>query len=150
MSSSQAPLRAVPTESKKRRKRERTNYLIKANPTWLHDLTLSSYRGAGAPRWWRLSTEWLWEPPYSELSPAELGALVRLVCMFTRSHSAYTEGAFETHKRELARYRLSDSILCNLCMKLPQVDISVITGSGEIKELCAKSLAERRGEGKER
>lgn len=133
--SNKRPLRVVPTEPAKRRKRERTNYLIKANPTWLHGLTLSAYRGAGAPRWWRLSTEWLWEPPYSELSPAELGALVRLVCMFTRSHSAYTEGAFETHKKELARYRLSDTLLRNLCTKLPQLNVSVATESCEFIKL---------------
>ena len=123
------PLRAIPTDPAKRRKRERLCYRIEANVKWLHGLTLSAYRGVGAPRWWRLNTEWLWEPPYSELSPAEMGALVRLVCMFTRSHSAYTEGVFETHKKELLRYQLSDTLLRNLCTKLPQLNVSVATES---------------------
>jgi len=116
-------------------KRERQRYLIEANPAWLRSLPSSQFRGAGAPRWWRWRTEWLWESPYCDLTPAEIGALVRLVCMFARSHDAYTFAKFETHRKELNFYQLSDALLRKVCKKLPQLTISVITESGEFKDL---------------
>ena len=117
------------------RKRERLIYVVKADATWLHDLTLSSYVAKGAPTWWRFFTKWLWTPPYSELSPAELGALVKIIGMFMRDRDAYSIGVFETHRKELRIHGLTDALIRKVSRKLGKLEISVLTEDGEIREL---------------
>ena len=59
-------------------KRVLHRHLIEADQEWLHGLTQKRFIGNGAPRWWCLSTPWMWTLPYSELTPTELNVLVTL------------------------------------------------------------------------
>lgn len=129
------PLRAVPAEPGKRHKRERHIYLLQADSQWLHTLTHRSYLGKSGPTWWAYPTKWIWTPPYCELSLVQRGALVTLICMFCRDRDAYNSGAFETHRKELRMHGLSDSVLREISNNFEQIQISVISGSGEIKDL---------------
>ena len=117
------------------RKRERNIYVVKADVNWLHDLTLSSYLAKGAPTWWRFFTKWLWTPPYSEFTPAELGALVKLIGMFMRDREAYNTGMFETHRKELRIHGLTDALIRKVSRKLGKLEIFLVTEGGKFKEL---------------
>ena len=117
------------------RKRERLIYVIRADLKWLHSLTHRSYLGKSGPTWWALPTKWLWTPPYSQLSVSELGALAKLVCMFMRDQDSYNTGTLESDRKELRLHGLSDALLHKLCNNFGKVEISLVSGSGEIKDL---------------
>ncbi len=117
------------------RKRERHLYAIKANQHWLHSLTHRSYLGKAGPTWWALQTGWLWNPTYTQLSASELGALVRIVCMFMRDRDSYNSCELLTDRKELRMHGISPHVLCGISKKFTHVEISLITEPGEIKEL---------------
>jgi len=121
--------------SRTTRKRERLIYVIQADVKWLHSLTHRSYLGKSGPTWWACPTKWLWTPPYSDLSLVHRGALVTLIQMFCRDRDAYNGGSFEAHRKELRVHGLTDRVLRGISDNFEQIQISVISGSGEIKEL---------------
>jgi hypothetical protein len=116
-------------------KRERHIYLVQADRQWLHSLTHRSYLGRSGPTWWAYPTDWLWKPPYSELPLVLRGALATLVCMFCRSRDAYNEAAFETTRKELRMLGLTDRVLREISANFAQIQITRLSGSGEIKDL---------------
>ena len=115
-------------------KRERFVYLIQAKPEWLHELT-KGYRGKSSPSWWAYPTNWIWKPPYCDLSLVQRGALVTLISMFCRDRDAFNQGCFETHRKELRLHGLTDRVLRGISDNFEQIQISVISESGEIKNL---------------
>ena len=119
----------------KQGKRQRFTYLIRAEPEWLHSLTHKSYLGKSGPTWWAMPTKWLWEPTYTQLSAAELGALIRIICMFMRDRDSYNSGELLTDRKELRMHGISPHVFCEISKNFMHVEISLVTESGEIKNL---------------
>ena len=124
----------LPARSR-RGKRTADTIVVQADQHWLHSLTHRSYLGKTGPRWWSFQTEWLWTPPYSQLTVVQLGGLVRLVCMLCRSRDSYNEATFQTTRKELRFYGLSDHVLRAISKNFAHVKISLLTGTGEIRDL---------------
>lgn len=109
--------------------------IVRFNPEWLSGTVLRGHRGDGAPRWFRCDVSWLWLPPLNELSPAELGAFLRLLHMLMRGANCRDVVEFETNRKELRLYGISDRILASVRTKCRNLEISLLADTGEIKEL---------------
>ena len=118
-----------------RRKREPHAILIQFDRQFIQGRVLKGYVGKAAPRWFRIDVEWLWRRPFSELSIAERGALVTLIMMVMRSRDAFDQGMAETTWRELRWHGVTEKILRRLCSNFAQLTISVVTETGEVKDL---------------
>lgn len=96
---------------------------------------LKGFRGKGAAEFIRQRTDELWDPPFSELSAAEYGAFRRILAMFARSKLSLKERSMVVTAKELKMHGISMHVLKQLCTKVMQIEISLLTDSGEIKDL---------------
>lgn len=55
--------------------------------------------------------------------------------MFMRDMSAFQSGLLITHRKELRSFGLTDKLLRRVCGRCELIRISVITASGEIRDL---------------
>ena len=115
-------------------KRTANKYCIQISPTYMEKM-LKGFRGKGAAEFFRQRTDELWDPPFSELSAAEYGAFRRILAMFARSKLSLKERSMVVTGKELKMHGISMHVLKQLCTKVMQVEISLLTDSGEIKDL---------------
>ena len=77
----------------------------------------------------------LWDPCFSRLSAAEYGAFRRILAMFARSKRALKEKQIVVTAKELKMHGITLRVLKQLCANVNQLEISLLTESGEIKDL---------------
>ena len=115
-------------------KRTANNYYIKISPTYMGKI-LKGFRGKGSAEFFRQHTDELWDPHFSRLSAAEYGAFRRILAMFTRSKRSLTENMIVVTAKELKMHGITLRVLKQLCSNVNHLQISLLTESGEIKEL---------------
>ena len=115
-------------------KRVANNYCIQISPTYLTNI-LQGFRGKGSAEFFRQHTDELWDPHFSRLSAAEYGAFRRILAMFARSKRSLKERMIVVTAKELKMYGISVRVLRQLCANVTQLEISLLTDAGEIKEL---------------
>ena len=96
---------------------------------------LTGFRGYGSAEFFRQHTDELWSPEFSRLTVAEYGAFRRILALFTRSKMAIKENVIVVTAKELRMHGISLRVLQQLCAKLVHIEISLLTESGEIKDL---------------
>ena len=120
--------------TRQRGKRTAISYHIRINPHYMKKL-LTGFRGIGSAEYFRQHTDELWSPEFSRLSVAEYGAFRRILAMFARSKMALKENIIVVTERELKMHGITMRVLRQLCANLNQLQISLLTESGEIKDL---------------
>lgn len=128
---------ATDVESSERQrpgKRVANNYCIKVNPNYMQKV-LKGFRGKGSAEFFRQHTDELWDPYLSRLSAAEYGAFRRILAMFARSKRALKENLIVVTAKELKMYGITPRVLRQVCANVPQLEISLLTESGEIRDL---------------
>lgn len=115
-------------------KRVANNYIIQINGSYMQKI-LTGFRGEGSAQFFRQHTEELWDPIFSRLSIAEYGAWRRLLAMFARSRDAIQQRCIFVTAKELRMHGISLHILRRLGTNMPHVEISLLTESGEIKDI---------------
>ena len=115
-------------------KRVANNYAITISPAYMTKI-LAGFRGKGAAEFFRQYTDDLWQPPFSEMTCADYGAVRRILSMFARSKAALRDNMIVVTAKELKMYGISIPRLRRLCTKWNVFDISLLTESGEIKDL---------------
>lgn len=96
---------------------------------------LTGFRGQGSAEFFRQYTDELWEAQFSALTCAEYGAFRRILAMFARSKKALKERMIVVTKKELKMHGISVHLLTQVGERMGHVDISLLTGSGEINDL---------------
>ncbi len=115
-------------------KRVAINYCIQISPTYMAKI-LKGFRGKGAAEFFRQHTDELWIPPFGNMSCADYGAFRRILALFTRSKQTLKENMIVVTKKELNMHGISLHILRRLCRQFEILQISLLTESGEIKDL---------------
>lgn len=115
-------------------KRVANNYCIRISPTYMAK-ALSGFKGKGSAEFFRQYTDELWDAHFSQLSVAEYGAFRRILAMFARSKRALMERMIVVTAKELQMHGISVRVLRQLCAHVTQLEISLLTDSGEIKDL---------------
>ena len=93
------------------------------------------FKGKGSAEFFRQYTDELWDPQFSRLSAAEYGAFRRILAMFARSKLSLKERMIVVTAKELKMHGISVRVLRQLCAHVTQIEISLLTDSGEIKDL---------------
>ena len=96
---------------------------------------LTGFRGLGSAEFFRQHTDELWSTEFSPLSAAEYGAFRRILAMFARSKMAINENVIVVTEKELKMHGITMRILRQLCANVNQLEISLLTESGAIKDL---------------
>lgn len=122
------------SDRQKSGKRIANNYCIQINPHYMQKI-LAGFRGEGSAQFFRQHTDELWEPIFSQLSIAEYGAWRRLLAMFARSREAIKQRCIVVTAKELRMHGISLHVLRRLATNMPHVEISLLTESGEIRDL---------------
>ena len=115
-------------------RRTANNYCIKISPTYMEKI-LQSFRGKGSAEFFRQHTDELWDPHFSRLSAAEYGAFRRILAMFARSKRTLNEKMIVVTGKELKMHGITMRVLKQLCANVTHLEISLLTESGEIKDL---------------
>lgn len=115
-------------------KRTAYNYCIQISPTYMAKI-LQGFRGKGSAEFFRQHTDELWDPHFSRLSAAEYGAFRRILAMFARSKRALKENMIVVTGKELKMHGITMRVLRQLCANVSHLKISLLTESGEIKDL---------------
>lgn len=115
-------------------KRIAYNYSIQISPTYMAKI-LKGFRGKGSAEFFRQHTDELWDPHFSRLSAAEYGAFRRILAMFARSKMALKENMIVVTAKELKMHGITLRVLKQLCANVHHLKISLLTESGEIKDL---------------
>ncbi|MCH9003839.1 MAG: hypothetical protein IH838_00985 [Proteobacteria bacterium] len=115
-------------------KRLANTYCIQINPVYMQKM-LKGFRGHGSAEFFRQHTDELWEAQFSAMTCAEYGAFRRILAMFARSKKALKEKMIVVTKKELQMHGISVHLLTQVGERLGHVNISLLTGSGEIKDL---------------
>jgi hypothetical protein len=124
----------LPARRRKCGKRTVHHYLVRISSHYLAKV-LKGFRGEGAATFFRQHTEELWDAQLSTLSIAEYGAWRRLLAMFARSAAALRDQEIVVTAKELRMHGISMHILRRLDRNVAYVKISLLTESGEIKDL---------------
>ncbi len=114
--------------------RTANNYCIKISPMYMEKI-LKSFRGKGSAEFFRQHTDELWDPHFSRLSAAEYGAFRRILAMFARSKRSLNEKMIVVTGKELKMHGITMRVLKQLCANVTHLEISLLTESGEIKDL---------------
>jgi len=114
--------------------RTANNYCIKISSMYMEKI-LKGFRGKGSAEFFRQHTDELWDPYFSRLSAAEYGAFRRILAMFARSKRALNEKMIVVTDKELKMHGITMRVLKRLCANVTQLEISLLTESGEIKNL---------------
>ena len=115
-------------------KRVANNYCIRISPTYMEKV-LTGFKGKGSAEFFRQYTDELWDPHFSRLSAAEYGAFRRILAMFARSKKSLKERLIVVTAKELKMHGITLRVLKQLCANVTQLEISLLTDSGEIKDL---------------
>lgn len=127
-------MKGADQQSNRRKKRTANIYHIRINSCYLQKI-LTGFRGYGSAEFFRQHTDELWSPEFSRLSVAEYGAFRRILAMFTRSKMAIKENIIVVTEKELKMHGITMRVLRQLCANVNQLKISLLTESGEIKDL---------------
>ena len=123
-----------PHVRQQKKKRTANNYHIRINPHYMRKI-LTGFRGQGSAEFFRQHTDELWSAEFSRLSAAEYGAFRRILAMFARSKMAIKENIIVVTEKELKMHGITMRVLRQLCANVNQLEISLLTESGEIKDL---------------
>ena len=115
-------------------KRIAYNYSIQISPTYMAKI-LKGFRGKGSAEFFRQHTDELWDPHFSRLSAAEYGAFRRILAMFARSKKSLKENLMVVTAKELKMHGITLRVLKQVCANVNHLKISLITETGEIKDL---------------
>lgn len=110
------------------------DYCIQISPTYMANI-LQGFRGKGSAEFFRQHTDELWKPPFSNMSCADYGAFRRILALFTRSKQSIKENMIVVTKKELNMHGISLHMLRRHSMQFGILQISLLTESGEIKDL---------------
>ena len=117
-------------------KRVANNYCIQISPTYMANI-LQGFRGKSSAEFFRQHTDELWEPPFSNMSCADYGAFRRILALFTRSKQSLKENMIVVTAKELNMHGISLHMLRRHSLQFGILQISLLTESGEIKDLKA-------------
>ena len=115
-------------------KRIAYNYSIQISPTYMAKI-LKGFRGKGSAEFFRQHTDELWDPHFSRLSAAEYGAFRRILAMFARGKKSLKENLMVVTAKELKMHGITLRVLKQVCANVNHLKISLITETGEIKDL---------------